>query len=269
MAQAPPDSWLAGDLYEPYIGRWSKLVAQRFIGWLNAAPALEWLDVGCGTGALSAAILECAAPKGVKGIDPSDAFVAHARAHVADSRVWFDVGNAQALPFENGAFDIAVSGLVLNFVPDQRAAMQEIRRVLRPGGTAALYVWDYSGKMEMLRYFWDAAIALDPGAAPLDEGLRFPDCDPNRLSALFNSTGFRAVDVCAIDVTTSFRDFEDYWNPFLGGQGPAPTYVMSLSDDRRESLRRRLQKVSQLVPAGISVSSLAPGQCPGGRPSRL
>jgi SAM-dependent methyltransferase len=118
MTEAPPDAWLAGDRYEPYIGRWSRLVAQQFIEWLHAAPALTWLDVGCGTGALSGAILEIAAPASVTGVDPSDAFVAHARAHVVDSRVGFRTGDAQGLPFDADQFDIAVSGLVLNFVPD-------------------------------------------------------------------------------------------------------------------------------------------------------
>ena len=250
MAEAPTDAWLAGDRYEPYIGRWSKLVAKQFVEWLHAAPDLEWLDIGCGTGALSAAVLESAAPSGVTGIDPSDAFVAYARAHVVDSRALFRVGDAQELPFDSDAFDIAVSGLVLNFVPDQQAAVREVARVLKPGGLAALYVWDYSGKMEMLRYFWDAAVALDPGAALLDEGKRFPICDPVCLTTLFKDSGFQHVAVCAIDVTTAFPSFEDYWHPFLGGQGPAPTYVMSLGDDRRELLRNRLKDGLRIGPDG-------------------
>lgn len=241
MPQAPPDAWLEGDRYEPYIGRWSRLVAKPFVAWLDAAPALDWLDIGCGTGALSEAILAGADPGSVTGIDPSEAFVRHARAHVVDRRAAFEVGQAQALPFGADRFDLAVSGLVLNFVPDPPAALQEMRRVLRPDGAAALYVWDYAAGMELLRHFWDAAIALDPGAVPLDEAGRFPICDPDRLEALFRATGFQEVEVRAIDITTDFRDFDDYWRPFLGGQGPAPTYLMSLGEDRRESLRRRIE----------------------------
>lgn len=167
MQGTPPDAWLAGDRYESYIGRWSRLVAVRFIEWLDPAPDLHWLDVGCGTGALSVAILESAEPRAVQGLDPSAAFVSHAKAHVADSRASFEVGDAQALPFGAGIFDMAVSGLVLNFVSDQGAALQEMRRVVKPGGIAALYAWDYAARMEMVRYFWDGAIAQDASAEPL------------------------------------------------------------------------------------------------------
>jgi SAM-dependent methyltransferase len=151
------------------------------------------------------------------------------------------VGDAQALPLDAGAIDAAVSGLVLNFVPSPAAMIGEMRRVARPGGTVALYVWDYAARMELIRHFWDAAVALDPAAAPLDEGPRFPVCHPEALAVLFRQAGLTAVETRAVDVPTVFRDFDDYWTPFLGGQGPAPGYCMGLPEARRAALRERLR----------------------------
>ena len=235
------DTWNSGVPYEQYVGRWSRLVAREFLAWLGVAPGCRWLDVGCGTGALSQLILQLVSPKEVKGIDPSEGFVAFAREHVRDDRAAFEVGDAQALPLETAAYDAAVSGLVLNFVPRPDRAIAEKARVTRPGGTVAAYVWDYADGMQLMRHFWDAAAALDPAARDLDEGRRFPICRPEPLTDLFREAGLRSVEVRAIDVPTTFRDFDDYWTPFLGGQGPAPTYAMSLSDDRRTALRERIR----------------------------
>jgi SAM-dependent methyltransferase len=235
------DVWAAGDLYEPYVGRWSRVVAREFLAWLAVEPDRDWLDVGCGTGALTQAILETAAPRSIRGVDPSPGFIEHARAHTADGRASFEVGDAQALPVGDQSVDAAVSGLVLNFVPDPALAMQEMARVVRPEGRVAAYVWDYADKMELLRHFWDAAAALDPSALELDEGRRFPICGPQALSDLFVGAGLTRVEVRPIEVPTSFRDFDDFWTPFLGGQGPAPAYAMSLDEDRRARLRERIR----------------------------
>jgi SAM-dependent methyltransferase len=241
MADERKDTWAAGKLYEPYVGRWSRLVARDFLRWLDAPGGQDWLDVGCGTGGLSETILRQAQPRSVRGVDSSAGFVEHARAHVADARAAFEVGDAQSLPVASAQFDAAVSGLVLNFVPKSDRAVQEMTRAVRPGGTVALYVWDYAGKMELMRYFWDAAAALDPKAAELDEGRRFPICRPDRLAELFGDAGLREVEAQTIDVATVFRDFDDYWTPFLGAQGPAPGYAMSLDEERRGALRERLR----------------------------
>ncbi len=202
-------------------------------------PGKAWLDVGCGTGALSQRIVEAAAPAAVTGIDSSEGFVAHASAHVAGAQ--FRVGDAQALPVSDREFDAVVSGLVLNFVPDQPRAVAEMRRAARPGGTVAVYVWDYAGEMQLIRRFWDAAIALDPAARDLDEAVRFPLCRPDPLRALFEGADLRDVGTKAIDVPTVFADFDDYWSPFLGGQGPAPGYCMKLPEAGRDALRERLR----------------------------
>lgn len=235
------DAWAAGDLYEPYVGRWSRLVAKEFLTWLPVPARKDWLDVGCGTGALSEAILEGGMPNAVKGIDPSAGFIAYAKARLSDRHATFEVGDAQSLPVESASFDAAVAGLVLNFVPNPALAVAEMARAVRSGGVVAAYVWDYAGKMELMRYFWDAAVALDRAAFDLDEGRRFPLCQPTPLAELFKLAGLGEVEVRPIDVTTRFRDFGDYWSPFLGGQAPAPGYAMSLSEERRAALRERLR----------------------------
>ena len=229
--------WADGDAYELYVGRWSRLVARDFLTWVGAGPGRRWLDVGCGTGALSEAILAQCDPAQLVGVDRSEAHVAWTAAHVHDERARFLVADAADLPAVT--VDVVVSGLVLNFLPDAGAALGAMRD-RAPAGVVAAYVWDYAGRMDLMRYFWDAAGALD-AAADLDEALRFPICHPDRLRALWQDTGFADVAVEAIDVPTVFRDFDDYWAPFLGGQGPAPAYAMSLDEERRDRLRERLR----------------------------
>lgn len=237
----PKDSWVSGEAYEGYIGRWSRLVAHEFLNWLSVPTGRQWLDVGCGTGMLSKSILELTEPAEIKGIDRSEGFINFAKEHVRDKRVEFEVGDAESLTFDSASFDAAVSGLVLNFVPHPERALAEMARVTRPNGIVAVYVWDYAERMQLIRYFFDAAIALDPKADELDEGRRFPICQPDALGQLFESTGLQNVEVRPIEVPTIFRDFDDYWIPFLGGQGPAPSYAMSLSEEGRVALRERIR----------------------------
>ena len=244
------DVWAAGEAYEPYVGRWSRLVAGKFLEWLAVPPGSLWLDVGCGTGALTHTILQVADPQAVKGIDSAQGYVTFVRKTIPDKRASFQVGDAQALPVEAAVYDAVVSGLVLNFVarPDQMVA--EMTRAANPGGLVATYVWDYAGKMQFMRHFWNAAAALDPMADDLDEGRRFPLCNPGPLANLFQSAGLTSVDVQPIDVWTLFKDFDDFWLPFLGGQGPAPGYVMSLSEAGRTELRERIRSALPFAPDG-------------------
>jgi SAM-dependent methyltransferase len=252
------EAWAVGAAYESYVGRWSRLVARELLRWLAVSPGSSWLDVGCGTGALVEAILEGAAPRAVVGVDRSAGFVSDARARVADRRVAFGIADAQALPLADGAFDAVVSGLVLNFVPQPDGMVAEMARAGRPGSTIALYVWDYAGRMELMRRFWDAAKGLDPAAAALDEGVRFPGCAAAPLEALFTAAGLASVATRAIDVPTRFRDFDDLWSPFLGGQGPAPAYATSLPDDRRAALREGLRAALRVASDGsISLTARA------------
>jgi SAM-dependent methyltransferase len=237
----PSPVWADGSAYEPYVGRWSRLVAQQFLAWLRVADGAAWLDVGCGTGALSQAVLTGADPSALIGVDRSVGFVAYARAQLADRRARFLVADARRLPVVDHRFDAVASGLVLNFVPDPAQAVREMVRAAHPGGRVAAYVWDYAGKMELMRRFWDAAAALDPAAAQLDEGRRFGICQPEPLAGLFRGAGLVEVGVRPIEVPTRFVDFDDYWAPFLGGQGPAPGYVRSLETADRALLREEVR----------------------------
>ena len=202
-------NWSDGEAYDRYIGRWSRPVADAFLAWLGVPARRRWLDVGCGTGALASRILRSAAPAEVVGVDPSEGFIATARASVP--HVTFLTGDAQELPLPDRRFDVVVSALVINFVPDQSRALREFTRVTTPGGVVAAYVWDVSEGMGIIRQFWDAAISLDPAAAE------------------------------AIEVPTVFTDFDDYWQPFLAGRFPAPGYAMSLSEEHRAELRETLR----------------------------
>jgi ubiquinone/menaquinone biosynthesis C-methylase UbiE len=248
--QGVTDRWTSGEPYERYVGRWSRVAAREFLAWLDAPAGLDWLDVGCGTGALSETVGKRCAPQRLVGIDPSAGFLELARQQLVRYGAELRQGDAQALPFADAEFDRVVSGLVLNFVPDQPRAAAEMARVARPHGELALYVWDYAGKMEFMRHFWDAAAALDPRGAEMDEGSRFPICRPEALAALFETAGLAEVETRAIDVQTTFRDFDDFWTPFLGGQGSAPTYCMSLPEDARVRLRERLRATLPTRPDG-------------------
>lgn len=223
--------------YEHFVGRWSRRLAPIFLAWLGVPGGAKWLDVGCGTGALIDAILAGAGPAKVMGIDPSADFVEHARATIHDPRASFAVGDAMQLEFGSSEFDVAAAALVLNLVPDPAHAAKEMLRVVRGGGVAGAYVWDYAGEMRMIRVFWDAAVELDPTAAKLDQGARFRLCNPPELRACFESAGFVKVEVRSLDCDMRFVDFDDYWTPFLGGQGLAPAYAMSLDESERARLR--------------------------------
>ena len=139
-------------------------------------------------------------------------------------------------------FDVVVSGLMINFVPQPEVAVAEMARVARPGGWVAAYVWDYIEGMELMRYFWDAAVKLNPNALESSEGRRFAMCRPEPLTVLFEQAGLTQVEVRALDVPTHFRDFDDYWSPFLGGQGPAPSYAMGLTEAERVRLRELIRE---------------------------
>jgi SAM-dependent methyltransferase len=237
---AVKDRWEVGEAYEAYVGRWSRRVAADFVDGLGVAAGGRWLDAGCGTGALAGRALEVAAPIEVTGVDPSTGFLRTARERLGGSAS-FVAADARRLPFGGSAFDAVVGGLMLNFVPEPARAVAEFARVADLGGTVAAYVWDYADGMRFMRYFWDAAAAVDPASVELDEGRRFALCAPGPLADLWRDAGLADVDVRPIEIPTVFADFDDFWQPFLGGQGSAPTYVSTLDDARRDALRETLR----------------------------
>jgi SAM-dependent methyltransferase len=256
------DQWAAGSSYEDFMGRWSRRLAPEFVSWLRIPHGVHWLDVGCGTGALAEAICSHADPGSVVGCDPAVPFVEFAREHNRDARQSFVIAGAGCLPRRPGGYGSVTSLLALNFLPDAESAVQEMRSVAAPQGRVSACVWDYSDGMSFLRHFWDAATSQDSAASALDEGSRFPLCRRHALTALFNDSGLGDVRCEPIEICTDFISFDDYWSPFLGGTGPAPSYVGSLDADRRAMLIRKLEETLPRGPDGrITLTARAWAVC--------
>lgn len=238
--ESPRDLWEGADAYERFMGRWSRKLARALVGWLEIPPGCHWLEVGCGTGSLTAQILDIARPASVVATDASKQYVAHARATIPDHRVQFLASGAGSLPTREEGYDVVASSLVLNFLPDATEALREMRSLAAGDGVVGGCVWDYAGDMQFLRRFWDAAVELDPAARQHDESGRFAICSPSALEVAFRKAGFSEVVVDAIEIETRFMDFDDYWSPFVGGPGPAPGYLSSLSDQAQRDIESRL-----------------------------
>ena len=238
----PIGPWGHAAAYERYVGRWSRPVARRFVAELGGPAGRRWLDLGSGTGALVDAVLEQAAPAGVIGVDRSPDFLRHTAERLTDVRVSLRPGDAAAPPVCDGSVDVAVAGLLLNFLPDPAAAVLAWRRAVVPGGTVAAFVWDYAEGMQLMRSFWDAAARVHPASAALDEGALSPVCAPGPLQALFTGAGLADVVTGVIEVPTVFTDLDDLWTPFLGGTGSAPAHVATLTDDVRTAIREELAR---------------------------
>lgn len=237
---AKPSVFSHADAYERFMGRWSRLLAPEFVKFFGIRDGDAALDIGSGTGVLSFAVRDATTTGRILGVDPSADYVRFASRSNTDPRVEFSVGDAQALALPDATFDRVVSLLVVNHIPDPARAVREMKRVTKRGGVVAAAVWDYGEGMEMLRVFWDEAIALDPSIASRDEA-HMPACKRGELAALWRQQGLADVEETALEVTLHFASFADYWQPFLLGQGPAGDYVVSLPDDRRTALEQRLR----------------------------
>ena len=235
------DQWTSGAHYDQWMGRWSRLVAQEFLQWLEAPAGLRWLDVCCGSGMITEAIVERNAPATVAGVDASADQIRFARQHRARPNISFQTADAMALPFPDSSFDVVVCGLGLNFLPGPGCALEEFRRVTKPGGTIAVYVWDYVQGARFLREFWNAAIAIDREAAAFDQAHRFPMCTPEGLRSLFEQAQLEGLTSHALNVVTRFTTFDDYWQPLLTGQGAAPGYLAARNQQTQTAIRERLR----------------------------
>jgi SAM-dependent methyltransferase len=251
------DQWTSGADYEQWMGRWSRLVAHEFLKWLAVPAGLRWLDVCCGSGVIAEAIAESNAAATVVGVDASAEQIRFARQHRGGSNVSFDTGDAMALPFADASFDVVVCGLGLNFLPSPGGALEEFRRVVRPGGTIAVYVWDYAQGARFLREFWDAARAIDSEAATFDQAHRFPMCTEEGLRRLFEEAQLEGLASQALEVVTRFSSFDDYWEPLLTGQGSAPNYLAGRDQHIRMAIRERLRAV---LPADARGAIELPGR---------
>ena len=227
--------------YERFMGRWSRLLAPAYIAFAGVKNGDRVLDVGTGTGSLAAAVEASMPASEIVGVDPSEGFIAYAQKNTKSTRVHFEVGDAQVLKFNDASFDDALALLVMNFVPDHNKAIAEMRRVTRPQGIVSACVWDYDAGMQMLRFFWDEAVAFDPSIEPKDER-HMKLSHQGQLDDLWRKAGLLNIKEEPLVIDQVYSSFNDYWEPFTKGAGPGGAYVVSLSDDRRQQLEARMRK---------------------------
>ncbi len=228
------------DAYDRHIGRYGADLACALCDAAGVQAGQSAVDVGCGPGALATELVARLGAEHVTAADPSPPFVAACRARLPGVRV---VGApAERLPFEDGAFDRALAQLVVNFMTDAHAGVREMVRVTRPGGVVGAAVWDYAGEMTLLRAFWEAAVAIDPAAARLDEGASMPFCTPEELAALWSDAGLSGVEVGAAAAGADYTGFDDLWAALEAGVGPSGAYVLGLDVDGRAALADELKR---------------------------
>ena len=241
MTEAEAKMFAVSAGYERFMGRWSRLLAPTYIAFAGVKNGDRVLDVGTGTGSLAAAVEAGMPASEIVGVDPSEGFIAYAQKKVTSTRAHFEVGDAQALKFKDAVFDNTLALLVMNFVPDPNKAIAEMRRVTRPQGVVSACVWDYDAGMQMLRFFWDEAVALDPAIEPKDERhMKFSR--QGELGDLWRKAGLINVKEQPLVIDQAYSSFNDYWEPFTKGAGPGGAFVVSLSEDRRQQLEARMRK---------------------------
>jgi len=231
----------AGDDYDLLMGRWSRSIAPLLTQYADVQDGDRVLDIGCGTGSLTSALLTIGPEIQVTGIDGSADYVEICRKSVNDRRATLDQGDAQSLPYPDNSFDKCVSLLVMNFIPDASRAVAEMRRVTRAGGIISAAVWDYGDGMEMLRHLWDEAASLDINAEAKHEK-NMPLCRKGELAELWTKSGLTSINDTALTIQMDFNSFDDYWMPFLTGIGPSGSYVKALDTSAQSDLKERLRK---------------------------
>ncbi len=241
------DLFSKSDAYEYYIGRWSVRLAPLFMEFAGVREGERVLDVGCGTGALSRAVLDATRSSEVVGVDPSESFTEYARERCAGPRAAFDVGNALDLCYPDSSFDKSLSMLVFHFIPEGGKAAGEMRRVTRQGGTVAACTWDGGGGMELGSSLREEARKLDPAS---NEILEENMCHnrQGQLPGAWNAAGLENVEETSLDIQLDLTSFDDYWLPYLGGVGRQGTYVKQLSSEGRDALREALRE--RFLPGG-------------------
>jgi ubiquinone/menaquinone biosynthesis C-methylase UbiE len=239
-----------GEAYEVLMGRWSRLVGDQFIDWLDVPKGLRWLDVGCGNGAFTERLINRCAPAEVIGIDPSQEQLAYAVARSGTKVAKFQRGNAQDLSFGDGSFDVAVMALVLSFLGDPAKAIAEMARVVRPGGWVATYMWDVPGGGLPHAPFHAAmkslgiSLPIPPGSA---------NSQRDAMLALWQKAGLKSIEMTVIRIHTSYANFDEFWNASTVSVGPLSKAIHEMSAGMREQLRSRLrQQLSTSADGAVS-----------------
>jgi SAM-dependent methyltransferase len=241
ISEAEAKMFSASADYERFMGRWSRQLAPEHIAFAGVKNGDRVLDVGTGTGSLASVLEATMTSSEIVGVDPSEGFISYAKKNAKSDRTHFETGDAQTLRFQDSSFDQTMALLVMNFIPDHNKAIGEMRRVTRPQGVVSACVWDYDAGMQMLRFFWDEAVALDPAIEPKDER-HMKLSREGQLGELWNRAGLVNVQQKPVSIDQAYESFDDYWGPFLKGAGPGGAYVVSLSDERRRELETRIRK---------------------------
>ena len=224
-------------VYDSFVGRYGEELGNELVARAGVVPGMRALDVGAGTGKLTAVLAAVIEEANVSAVDPSEAFVDALVSRFPEAEV--AQAAAEELPFAEGSFEAVFAQLVVNFMRDAERGVSEMRRVAVEGGVLAASVWDYPGEMTMLTTFWRTAAQLDPaGAAEADERTTMAFDEPGELAALWRKAGLRDVHDGEIVVSVSYSSFEELWEPFTLGVGPAGAYATALASDEREDLRR-------------------------------
>jgi SAM-dependent methyltransferase len=234
---------VAADAYDRFVGRYSYGLCEALASVAGIAAGSSVLDVGAGTGTGTRRLVELVGAHRVAAVDPSQPFAEALRGRFPGVDV--RVASAESLPFEDDSFDAAFAQLVVNFMADPHAGVAEMRRVTRPGGVVAACVWDYFGEMTLLRTFWDAAAELDPdGVEAVDERTRMRFGRQGELVDVWRQIGLEEVEDGELVVSAEYEGFDDLWEPFTKGVGPAGGYAASLDPEEQDALkaeyRRRL-----------------------------
>jgi SAM-dependent methyltransferase len=232
-----------GAAYEVFLGRWTRRLAEPLLDFAGFPAAGRLLDVGCGTGGMACGMAARWRARSVIGIDIAPPYVAFARSQAGQANLHFEVADAARLPHSDACFGGVAAQLVLNFVPDPAAVLREIQRVTMPGCPVVAAVWDFRGGLVYQRIFWDTAASIDPGAAATRDRLfSGPLALPEGLLRLFESAGLKQVKRTSVTIRMDYANFDDYWRPLCGGQGPVGTYLVGLAGDLRAHIEEAVAK---------------------------
>jgi SAM-dependent methyltransferase len=232
-----------GAAYEWFLGRWTRRLAEPLLDFADFSSDGRLLDVGTGTGSVACAMAARWPSRQIVGVDVAESYISYARGQANGASPAFEIGDAAALPFDDAVFAGVTAQLVLNFVPNAKKAISEIKRVTRRGGTVVAVVWDFRGGLVYQRLFWDTAAGIDPGAAAARDKLFSGALAlPDGLTALFTEAGFTDVRRGSLTIRMDYASFDDYWQPLLGGQGPVGSYVTALDDDTRSKIENAVRR---------------------------